>query len=40
MKGTVNYDGATSEPFEIRSGVKQGYDLAQTLFQHIILHGL
>ena len=24
MKGTVNYDGATSEPFEMCSGVKQG----------------
>ena len=24
INGTVNYDGATSEPFEIRSGVKQG----------------
>ena len=32
MKGTVNYDVATSEPFEIRSGVKQGYVLAPTLF--------
>ena len=32
MKGTVNYDGATSEPFEIRSGVKQGCVLAPTLF--------
>ena len=27
-----NYDGATSEPFEIRSGVKQGCVLAPTLF--------
>ena len=32
MNGTVNYDGATSEPFEIRSGVKQGCILAPTLF--------
>ena len=32
MKGTYNYDGATSEPFEIRSGVKQGCVLAPTLF--------
>lgn len=24
MKGVVSYDGETSEPFEIRSGVKQG----------------
>ena len=29
---TVNYDGATSEPFEIHSGVKQGCVLAPTLF--------
>ncbi|KAI0212858.1 hypothetical protein LSAT2_002183 [Lamellibrachia satsuma] len=28
IKGTVYYDGATSEPFEIRSGVKQGCVLA------------
>ena len=32
MKGTVSYNGATSEPFEIRSGVKQGCVLAPTLF--------
>ena len=32
MKGTVNYDAATSEPFEIHSGVKQGSVLAPTLF--------
>ena len=32
MKGTINYDGATSEPFEIRSRVKQGCVLATTLF--------
>ena len=32
MKGTVNYDGATSEPFDIHSGVKQGCVLAPTLF--------
>ena len=32
MKGTVNYDGATSEPFDIHSGVKQGCLLAPTLF--------
>ena len=32
MKGTVNYDGATSEPFEIRNGVKQGCVQAPTLF--------
>ncbi len=32
MKGTVKYDGATSEPFEIHSGVKQGCVLAPTPF--------
>ena len=32
MKGTVNYDGATSEPFEIHSGVKRECVLAPTLF--------
>ena len=32
MKGTVNFDGATSDPFTIRSGVKQGCVLAPTLF--------
>ena len=32
MKGTINYDGSTCEPFEIHSGVKQGCVLAQTLF--------
>ena len=32
MKGTVNYDRATSEPFEIHIGVKQGCVLAPTLF--------
>ena len=32
MKGTVNYDGATSEPFDIHRGVKQGCVLAPTLF--------
>ena len=31
-KGTVNHDGATSEPFDIHSGVKQGCVLAPTLF--------
>ena len=34
-KGTVNYDGTTSEPFEIHSGVKQGCVLAPTLFSII-----
>ena len=32
MKGTVLYDGATSDPFNILSGVKQGCVLASTLF--------
>ena len=32
MKGTVVYDGATSDPFNILSGVKQGCVLAPTLF--------
>lgn len=32
MKGTVQFNGNLSEPFEIRSGVKQGCVLAPTLF--------
>ena len=32
MKGTVQFNGSLSEPFEIRSGVKQGCVLAPTLF--------
>jgi hypothetical protein len=32
MKGTVQYDGSTSPPFDILSGVKQGCVLAPTLF--------
>lgn len=32
MKGTVQFDGSSSEPFDIRSGVKQGCVLAPTLF--------
>ena len=32
MKGTVLYDGATSDPFSIITGVKQGCVLAPTLF--------
>ena len=32
MKGTVLYDGATSDPFNIFSGTKQGCVLAPTLF--------
>ena len=31
-KGTVQFDGSSSEPFEIRNGVKQGCVLAPTLF--------
>ena len=32
MKGTVVFDDSTSDPFDIRSGVKQGCVLAPTLF--------
>ena len=32
MKGTVVFDGSTSDPFDIRSGVKQGRVLTPTLF--------
>ena len=32
MKGTVQFDGSTSDTFDIRSGVKQGCVLAPTLF--------
>ena len=32
MKGIVSYDGEASEPFAIKSGVKQGCVLAPTLF--------
>ena len=32
MQGTVSYDGASSEPFKILTGVKQGCVLAPTLF--------
>ena len=31
-KGTVQFNGTLSEPFEIRSGVKQGCVLAPMLF--------
>ena len=31
-KGTIVYDGSTSEPFPVCSGVKQGCVLAPTLF--------
>ena len=33
MKGTVQFNGNLSEPFDIRSGVKQGCVLAPTLFR-------
>ena len=32
MQGTVQFDGSSSEPFPIKSGVKQGCVLAPTLF--------
>ena len=32
MKGTVQFNGSFSEPFDIRNGVKQGCVLAPTLF--------
>ena len=32
MKGTVRFNGSSSRPFDIRSGVKQGCLLAPTLF--------
>ena len=32
MMGTVQYDGSSSDPFPIKSGVKQGCVLAPTLF--------
>ena len=32
MKGTVQFNGSSSRPFDIRSGVKQGFVLAPTLF--------
>ncbi|XP_076461714.1 uncharacterized protein LOC143294169 [Babylonia areolata] len=33
MKGTVQFNGSSSEPFDIRSSVKQGCVLASTLFE-------
>ena len=33
MKGTVLHDGATSDPFNMLSGVKQGCVFAPTLFE-------
>ena len=38
MKGTVLYDGATSDPFNILSGMKQGCVLATTLFGIYLPH--
>ena len=32
MKGTVQFNGSSSRPFDIRGGVKQGCVLAPTLF--------
>ena len=32
MKGVVQFDGSSSDSFNIRSGVKQGCVLAPTLF--------
>ena len=33
MKGTVQFNGSSSRPFNIRSGVKQGCVLAPTLLE-------
>ena len=33
MKGPIQYDGSSSDPFPIKSGVKQGCVLAPTLFR-------
>ena len=38
MKGTVQFNGSTSVPFNIVRGVKQGCILAPTLFDIILLH--
>ena len=32
LKATVKYEGSMSEPFDIKSGVKKGCDLASTTF--------
>ena len=32
MKGTIQHNGSSSDPFPIKSGVKQGCVLAPTLF--------
>ena len=38
MKGTVQFNGSSSRPFDIRSGVKQGCVLAPTLFVLLLRH--
>ena len=38
MKGTVLYDGATFDTFNILSGVRQNCDLAHTLFWNLFCH--
>ena len=38
IKGTVLYNGATSDPFNILSGVKQDCVLAPTLFGIFLTH--
>ena len=38
MKGTVQFDGNLSDPFDIGSGVKQGCVLAPTLFRDFLLN--
>lgn len=35
MNGTVQYDGSSSDPFPIKSGVKQGCVLVPTLFGNL-----
>ena len=37
MKGTIVFDGSASDPFDIRSGVKQGCVLAPTRFGIFLL---
>ena len=38
MQGTVQFNGSTSEPLNISSGVKQGCVLAPTLFALLLKH--
>ena len=38
MKATIQYEGSVSEPFNIKSGVKQGCVLAQSLFSLLLKH--